>query len=103
MVQEFHTNQTGQTNMGQKTLQDLEIDMSRYKISPASPVLAVLEDRMGDPDFRLANSGCNELVLLNAPLERPRAWIEVLRDNKLECSSVPCVSMSSEAPGVIPA
>lgn len=73
-------------------------------MSPTRPVLGVLDDRSGDPDFCLTKSGWDEFARLNAPLARPRAWTEPLRDSKLERSSVPCgTSLSSEAMGVKPA
>ena len=73
-------------------------------MSPTRPVLGVLDDRSGDPDFCLATSGCKECDLLNALLARPRAWTEPLRDNRLECSSVPFgTSLSSDVMGVKPA
>ena len=73
-------------------------------MSPTRPVLGVLDDRSGDPDFCLANSGWDEFARLNALLARPRTWTETLRVSKLERSSVPCdTSLSSEAMGVKPA
>ena len=56
-------------------------------MSLTSPVLGVLDDRMGDPDFCRTKSGCDEFALLNAPLAQPLACIEPLRDSRLERSS----------------
>ena len=73
-------------------------------MSPTRPVLGVLVDRSGEPDFCLANSGCDEFALLNALLARPRACIEPLRDRRLERSSAPFgTSLSSDVIGVKPA
>ena len=73
-------------------------------MSPTRPVLGVLDDRSGDPDFCLANSGCDEFALLNALLARPRAWTEPLRDKRLERSSTSFgTSLSSDIIGVKPA
>ena len=69
--------------------------------------LPALDERIGEPDFCLANSDWVECALLKAPLARPLDCIEALRVSNDESSLSDlkscCTSVSSELPGVKPA